>query len=85
MQSVGRLQHLLAHTDHRWCLPMVDRGRREQPNPAVAMLLVIPLDERAHPRAGVNQAPELLREARSVFQLFELGFRIRIVVLKLRA
>src|SRR5437867_3147333 len=57
---------------------------REQPNPTMMMLMVVPLKEAACPRPRIGQAAELRGEAWSVFQRLKLRFRIRIVVRDVR-
>src|SRR5687767_3347225 len=74
---------------HQYLLPCRDRFRRpavmnsrwrEQSDPTVMMLMVVPLKERTCPHAGIRQAAELGWKVRPIFQRLELRFRIRVVV-----
>src|SRR5262245_3802832 len=80
MGLVGRQQYLLPCCDRLRRLATMNGCRREQSNPTVMMLMVIPLKEWTRPRALIRQAAELGRKAGPIFQRLELTFRIRIVV-----
>ena len=62
------------------CPSVVDILRRHKGDAAVAVLGVVPAEERAAEGPGVLQGAEALRKLRAILQGFELGLRERIVV-----
>ncbi len=52
--------------------PVVDHRRREQADPAVTVLLVIPAEERAAERAGILERAEPAGKGRAVLEGLEL-------------
>src|SRR5262249_4486515 len=85
MSLVRRHQDLSPRRDRLGRLAAMNRGWREQANPTMMMLMVVPLKEGACPSAGIRQTAELGRKARPIFQRLELTFRIRIVVRDMRS
>ena len=73
-------QDLLPGCDRLRRLTTMNGCRREQSDPSVMMLMVVPLKERTRPGASIGQTAELGWKARPIFQRLELTFRIRIVV-----
>lgn len=58
---------------------VVHRLRSHHPDPRVAVLGVVPIEERDAERARVLDAAETIREARSIFERLELRLRIAVV------
>jgi hypothetical protein len=64
---------------------VVDVGRGQQPDPAVAVLDVVPAEEPLAEPTGVLDAAEPLREGRMVLEGLELAFAVGVVVGNMRA
>ena len=80
MGGIGFIQDALATIEQGGGLTIMDRGRSEQPQGAVIMLLVVLVKERSDPGPGIFQRTEEVREVRSIFQGLELRLGIRIVI-----
>ena len=80
VRGVGGQEHPLPGVTHRGGLPVVHSGRRHQPDARVAMLAVVPGEERLAEGAGVLEATEAFREIRAVLQRFELGLGEGVIV-----
>jgi len=80
VRGVGGHEHLLPGVTHRVGPSLVHSGRRQQPDAGVAMLGVVPGEERLAESAGVFEAAEAFREVRAVLQRFELGLGEGVIV-----
>jgi hypothetical protein len=85
MSAVSRIQNGTALFDGGWRKAIVNYLRGEQPEPGMAMLLVVPAEELLREGAGVLQRAEAFRKPWPVFQRPELAFRIRVIVGDMRA
>ena len=84
MGGVGRLQHRRPLLLDVCSMAMMDRGWRVVADPAVAMLVAVPLEERLAERTRLLNAGEPVWERGAVLQCFELRLRIRIVIRDVR-
>ena len=64
---------------------IVDGGRRHQADSAVAVLMIVPVEEPAAVSASVLDRAEAIGEVGPVFQGFELRLGVRIVIRDVRA
>ena len=64
---------------------VVDGGRRHQADSAVAVLMIVPVEEPAAVSASVRDRAEAIGEVGPVFQGFELRLGVRIVIRDVRA
>lgn len=80
VRGAGGQEHLLLGVTHRGGPPVVHGCRCHQPDASVAMLAVVPGEERLAEDTGVLDRPEPRGELRAVLQRLELGFGERIVV-----
>ena len=78
--GVGGHEHLLPGVTHRVGPPVVYDGWRHQPDSRVAMLAVVPGEERLTEDASVIEAAEACREVRAVRQCLELGLGEGVVI-----
>ena len=85
MGRVGGREHLLAGRYGGVGLAAMHDRRRQQANPTVAVLVVIPAYKLAHPLSGLVQAPKASREIWSILRRFELRLGIGIVIRHVRA
>ena len=58
--------------------------RGHQPDPGVVVVLVVPIEECPAEASGILDAAEAFWKARLVFQCFEVAFRERIVIRRMR-
>src|SRR6266508_3963821 len=72
-------QYLLSCRNPLRCLTTVNGRRREQPDPTVMMLMVVPLKEHPCPGTRICRTAELGWKARPILQRLELCLRIGIV------
>ena len=80
MGGICRIQMGLPPPDHRLCLTAMHHVRRQQRDPAVMVLPVVPADEFCHQRACLLDGCETLRKLGAIFEGFELRLRVGIVV-----
>lgn len=73
-------QHDFTMRAHGRGLAEVHDRRRQEPEPAVMMVVVVPAKERLAERAAIGDRSEAVRKRRTVFERPELGFRKWIVV-----
>jgi hypothetical protein len=85
MSAESGIEHGLTLGDNLGGLAVVDHGGREQAEPGVVMIVVVPEKEGLAEAARVFDRAEALRKVRPVFQRTELAFRIRVVVGDMRA
>lgn len=74
MGSIGGIEHGLALVVDDRGGAVVHRCWGVQPDPGVAMFVVIPAGEGAQPSAGFTDGGEPLRVVGGVFHRLELGF-----------
>jgi len=84
MRSVGYREHALPLLAHRGRHSVMHDGRRQEAEPAVAVLMVVPTEEVLPEGPAILQRSEPLGKVGTVFERFELGFRKRIVVRDVR-
>ena len=81
MATSGLLIHAVASGEERRVLTGMPRGRRDEPDATVAMLVVVPAYERQDPRpGGLQRGKPLGGICRPVFTGPEESFRERIVI-----
>src|ERR1035441_10053004 len=80
MKLIGGIEHVLTLEQDGAGLVVVHHGRREQGQAGVAMFLVVPTKESLRKSTAVLNAPEAVRELRTIFHGAELTLRIWIVV-----
>ena len=80
MGCVGRVEGRLTQDSDLGRGAVVDRGWGVQPDPAVAVLMVVVAEEPLAERARVGQRAEVLREDGRVLQGLECGLAVRVVV-----
>ena len=85
MPGIGRGEDAIAMRAHRLGLAEVDHGRREEAEPAVTMVLVVPAKKVLAERTAVFDRSEAVGKFRAVLEGFELGFRVGVVVGDMRA
>lgn len=81
--GTGRIrpvQMRLPARDYRFRLSAVDHVRREESDPPVMVLAVVPADEFGYQNARLLDACEALRKLGAVLEGFELRLRVGIVV-----
>ena len=66
--------------DHRLRLPAMDHMRRQESDPAVMVLAVVPANEFGHQSARLLDGGETRWKLGAVLESFELRFRVGIVV-----
>ena len=84
MRGVGCREYGLPGCQHGVGLAEVDHRRRQQPQPPVVMLEVLPVDERAAEVQSVLEAAKAVGELRPVLQRLELALRVRVIVADVR-
>jgi len=80
VRGIGSQKHPLPGVTHRFGPPVVYGDRRHQSDSCVAMLAVVPGEERLAESAGVLEATEAIRKVRAVLQRVELGLGERVIV-----
>ena len=80
MRRVSGLARVIPALQHRRGAAVVHIGRRQIPQAAVMMRVVVPRDQVVADRARILEGAEAARKLRSVFDRPELGFGKRIVV-----
>ena len=76
----GLLKCLFPRQQDFFRLPKVQRCRRQHPDSAVIMFVVVPVEKSPTESQRVFVAAKPLREIGTIFHRFELAFRKRIVV-----
>ena len=84
MGHEGGVERDGAFPRHRSCGAIVNGGWGHQADSTVAVFVVVPLEEASAVSASVLDRAEALREVRSVFQGFELGLGVRVVIRDVR-
>ncbi len=84
MGLIGRREHLLPCRERFRRLAAMNGRRRQQPNPTMMVILVVPLKKRACPRTSISGTAKLSWKARPIFQRLELTFRIGVIVRDVR-
>ena len=77
---MGRAEHRLSGGLHHVGVALVDRGRGQQAQAPVVMLVVLPMKELRAEVQAVFVAGEAVRELGPVLQCLELALRERVVV-----
>src|ERR1700680_3937391 len=85
MRRVGGGEDVLPMRAHRSGPAEVDNGGREEAEPAVTALVVVPAKKVLPERAAILDRSESFRKLGTVLERLELRFRERIVVGHLRA
>src|SRR5438477_2698632 len=85
MGGVGGLEDVAARGVQLRCSAEVDGGGGHQPDAAVAVFVVVPVQEPAAMSAGVLDRVEPFRELGPVFQGLELRLRVGVVAGGVRA
>ena len=67
------------------CLMVMDVGRSHEAKGTVVMVVIVPDEEVFGPVPCLFDGLEALREGVMVFQGFELGLRVRVVVRQMRS
>ena len=75
MRGIGGGEDAVSMRAHRLRLTEVDDGWREEAEPAVPMVLVVPAKKLLAERAAVFERSEAIRELRTVLQRSEVGLR----------
>ncbi len=83
MLLIGGIQHFL-YLSYFSCPPVVNHFRWIKGNPGMTVLLVVPFEKSSAKSPGIFYAPKALRKFRTVFQRLKLGFRIGIVIARMR-
>ena len=84
MSLISHIENPLALFEDECGLVVVDHRRRQQAQAGMAMFFVVPTKEPLREGPAVLDAPEAIRELRSILHGAELTFRIRIVVRDVR-
>ncbi len=80
IQLPGFLQRLFSSVDNLGGQAVVQRTGRQQANPAMVVLVVVPLEKSSAERVGVLIASETLGKVRTVFHRFVLALGKWIVI-----
>jgi hypothetical protein len=85
MRRIGRREDLVSMSAHGGRLTEVDDGRREKPERAVLVRVVVPPEEVLPKCARVGDRSESLGKLRTIFERFEVRFGEGIIVRHVRA
>src|SRR3989339_1645333 len=78
------IQDCLTFFDNLFSPSVMDIFRREESNPGMVMLGIVPTEKVMAEGPAVLGTPEPLGKLRPVFQGFKLGFRIGVVIAHIR-
>ncbi len=85
VRLVGSIENGLSSGEEFFRLAVVNGSRGHQLEAGVMMLVVVPREELLAETSGLFEGPEAVGEARPIFQCFEVGLRVGVVVRDMRA
>ena len=85
MKLISVLQSLVTVLDEFFSLTKMDGSRGHQAQAGMAMVSVVPLEKRLAPVAGLVDGIKAVGVIRTVFEGFELSFRVGIVISGMRS